>query len=347
MKTEDMLKALTEAPGISGAEDDVAHLLRNYFARLTDEAAIDKFQNVIGVKKGRTSGGKLMMAAHIDQIGFIVKTVDKGGFLRLAAVGGHDPRVLPGQSVVIYGREQIRGIIGTTPPHLQKPGDTSKVTSLDDLYVDTGLEEEMVKKKIRIGDPILFDNVCTRLQGGLYTAAAMDNRAGVLVLLETLKILEKMKHDWDIYMVGTVQEEVGTRGAAMTAYEISPDVGVAIDVTFGDFPGIPERDTAKLGKGGAIAVGPNFHPGLTERLMKLAEDWEVPFQKEFNPRPGGTDAVSMQIAGRGVPMVQVSIPLRYMHTTVETLDVKDIKRSARLLALFSAHIEQAHREVVG
>jgi endoglucanase len=148
-------------------------------------------------------------------------------------------------------------------------------------------------------------------------------------------------------MVGTVQEEVGTRGAAMTAYEIAPDVGIAIDVTFGDFPGIPERDTAKLGKGGAVAIGPNFHPALTEKLMELAQEWEVPFQKEFIPRPGGTDAVSMQIAARGVPMVQVSIPLRYMHTTVETLDLKDIKRAARLLALFAAQLEQAHREVLG
>ena len=347
MKTEDMLKALTEAPGISGAEDDVAHLLRNYFARLADEATIDKFQNVIGVKKGRTSGGKVMMAAHIDQIGFLVKTFDKGGFIRLAAVGGHDPRVLPGQSVVIYGKEQVKGIIGTTPPHLQKPGDTAKITSLDDLYVDTGLDETTLKNKVRVGDPVLFDNVCTELQGGLYAGAAMDNRAGVLVLLETLKILEKMRHDWDVYMVGTAQEEVGTRGAAMTAYEIAPDVGIAIDVTFGDFPGIPERDTAKLGKGGAVAIGPNFHPALTEKLMELAQEWEVPFQKEFIPRPGGTDAVSMQIAARGVPMVQVSIPLRYMHTTVETLDLKDIKRAARLLALFAAQLEQAHREVLG
>jgi len=346
VKTEDMLKALTEAPGVSGTEDDVAQLLRNYFARLADEATIDKFQNVIGIKKGRTSSGKLMMAAHIDQIGFIVKTFDKGGFIRLAAVGGHDPRVLPGQNVLIYGKERVRGIIGTIPPHLQKPGDKAKVTSLDDLYVDTGLDEETLRGKVRIGDPVLFDNVCIKLQGELYSAAAMDNRAGVLVLLETLRILEKMKHNWDIYMVGTVQEEVGTRGAAMTAYEISPDVGIAIDVTFGDFPGIPERDTAKLGKGGAVAVGPNFHPALTERLMQLAEEWEVPFQKEFIPRPGGTDAVSMQIAARGIPMVQVSIPLRYMHTTVETLNLKDVKRAARLLALFSAHIEQVHREVV-
>lgn len=347
MKTEDMLKALTEAPGISGSEEDVAHLLRNYFARLTDEAFIDKFNNVIGIKKGTSSAGKVMMAAHIDQIGFLVHTFEEGGFIRIAPIGGHDPRVLPGQSVIIYGKEIIRGVIGTTPPHLQKSGDTGKVTALEELYVDTGLKEEDVKARLRIGDPVLFDNVCTRMAGGYYSAAAMDNRAGVLVLLETLRILKGLKHQWDVYMVGTVQEEVGTRGGALTAYEIKPDVGIAIDVTFGDFPGIPDRQTSKLGGGGAVAVGPNFHPQLTERLIALAQDWEIPFQKEFNPRPGGTDAVSMQIAARGVPMVQVSIPLRYMHTTVETLDLQDIRRAGRLLALFAAHIDEIHGEVVG
>ncbi len=340
-----MLKSLTETPGISGAEEGIADLIRKYFSRYCEESYVDRFNNVVGIKKGSDSSGKIMFAAHIDQIGFIVRYIEDSGFLRLAPIGGHDPRVLPGQEMIVFGKKELKGIVGSVPPHLQKPGDTLKVTPLDELYVDTGLTPEDVRANISVGDNVLFDSVCSELKGDRLSSAAMDNRAGVLVLMETLKILEKVKHKWDVYMVGTVQEEVGTRGASIASYGIKPDLAVVVDVTFGDFPGIPENMTVKLGEGGSISHGANFHPGLTKKLRELAGEWDIPFQREMLPRPGGTDAYTVQISATGVPVVEMCIPLRYMHTTVETLSLKDVKRTARLLAIFVSEADVLFREV--
>ncbi len=345
METKDLIKSLTETPGISGAEEAIAELVRKYFTEYCEEAYVDKFNNVVGIKKGTDSSGKILFAAHIDQIGFIVKYIEDEGFIRLAPIGGHDPRVLPGQEMVIFGKRQLKGIVGTVPPHLQQPGDSEKVVSLDDLYLDTGLEAGMVNELVSVGDAVLFDTSCSALSEDRYASAAMDNRAGVLVLLETLKVLKRLNHKWDVYMVGTIQEEVGTRGAMITGYGLNPDVAVTTDVTFGDFPGIPDDRTVTLGKGGAISFGPNFHPGLTEKFIKLADEWEIPYQREYIPRPGGTDAYTMQIAARGIPVVEMSIPLRYMHTTVETLSLKDIRRMGKLLALFVSEIDKLAGEV--
>ncbi|TYB32140.1 MAG: M42 family metallopeptidase [Candidatus Mcinerneyibacterium aminivorans] len=345
MKTLEILKSLTESSGISGDEQEVAELVRKFFSQNADKAYLDKFKNVIGYKKGITSEGKIMFASHIDQIGMMVNKIDKNGFIYFVPIGGHDPRVLVGQNVLIFGKEKIKGVIGSTPPHLQKKEDQNKVTPIENLYIDTGLKKEFVEKNVSVGDTIVFDTAGAELQNNNMASQAMDNRAGVVVLVETLNELTKMKHNWDVFMVGTSQEEVGVRGVSTCTYEIKPDVGVVIDVTFGYSPGAKKHKVYKLNKGGTIASGPNFHPFLTKKLKEIANEWEIPFQSSFAARPGGTDAYSMQISGEGVPVVQMGIPLRYMHTTVETLNIKDIKRMAKILAIFVSNVDDFYKEV--
>ncbi len=345
MKSSDVLRALTELSGISGDEYNVSVLTKKYFSELCNEVRIDPFNNVIGVKKGETSKGSIMLAAHIDQIGLLVNGIEEGGFLRCVAIGGIDPRVLVGQEVTVLAKESLHGIVGSKPPHLQIGDEASKSEPLEDLFVDTGLIESRVRALVSVGDYITFRGICRELKNETFSAPAMDNRSSVLAVVETLRVLKKMRHNWDVYAVGTVQEEVGTRGAIMTSYGLQPTVGVAIDVTFGDFPGCDTRDTVGMGKGPAIAIGPNFHTGLTKKLKELADAWDIPCQNEFVARPGGTDAVSMQIAGKGIPTVCIGIPLRYMHTTVETMMMKDIRRIARLLALFISEIDTIYEEV--
>lgn len=345
MKTFKYLRSLTESSGISGDEAEVAELVRKFFAQLTDDSYIDKFNNVIGIKKGESSGKKIMFVSHIDQIGLMVNNIDKKGFISFVPIGGHDPRVLIGQEVIIKGKEDVKGIIGSTPPHLQKKKDQNKVTPIKELYIDTGFSSEKVKDIVSVGDSILFDTKCCKLKNDNYASAAMDDRSGIFLLIETLKQLKRMKHNWDVYMVGSVQEEVGVRGSSITSYDIKPDVGVVIDVTFGYSPGSKKNEVIKLNSGGSIDSGPNFHPYLTKKLKEIADEWELPYQEIFIARPGGTDAYSMQIAGKGIPVVQMGIPLRYMHTTVETLNLNDIKRMAKILALFVSDIDKIYEEV--
>ncbi len=346
MKTQDVIRALTEASGIAGDEAQVAELVSSFFSPLCDRVTIDKLNNVIGFKKGDTSKGSIMLAAHIDQIGLMVHAIEDGGFLRCVAVGGIDPRVLVGTEVTVLGKERLCGIVGSKPPHLQNGDEASKAESLPDMFIDTGLTEKRVRALISIGDYVTFKGTMRELKNDVCAAPAMDNRASVLTVIETLKVLKKMRHAWDVYAVGTVQEEVGTRGAMVTAYGLQPTVGVAIDVTFADFPGCDSRSTNAMGKGPAIATGPNFHPILTKKIQELADLWDIPWQDEFVARPGGTDAVSMQIAGKGVPMLGISIPLRYMHTTVETISLKDIRRIAHLLAVFISELDTIYEEAM-
>ena len=345
MKTEVLLQALTEAPGISGDEREVAKIVRNYFVEYADDAYIDKFNNVIAVKKGEKSSGKIMLAAHIDQIGLMVNTIDENGFIGFVPIGGHDARVLIEQEVIIFGKKKLHGVIGAKPPHLQKPGEQNKVPPISELFIDTGLPAEYVKENVRPGDSIVFDSHCVELKNGRYSAAAMDDRSCIVVLIETLKYLKLFKHNWDVYAVATVQEEVGTRGASIVSYELKPDIGIAVDVTFGDFPGLSDRETVKLGEGGGIGFGANCHFGLSNELKKLAEEWNMPIQSEYMARPGGTDAYTIQVAYKGIPALQFSLPLRYMHTTVETIDMKDIKFMARELALFISKLDNYFKEV--
>ncbi|MCS7286351.1 MAG: M42 family metallopeptidase [Anaerolineae bacterium] len=340
MDTFELLKKLSEAPGVSGSESEVSRIVAEEFKKYVDEVRTDALGNVIGLKRGTgPSPRRIMLTAHMDEIGLMVSEIEKG-FIRFTTVGGIDERVLPGQEVIVHGLRPLPGVIATKPPHLLSPKERMKVTPRDQLFVDVGLPEEEVNSLVKVGDFISFAARCVKLQGDMASGKAFDDRASVVALIYCLELLSQMRHRWDVYAVATSQEEMGLRGAVVSAYGIAPDLAIVIDVGFGDSPGLSEAETIRVGKGPAIAIGPNFHPLLREALIKTAKELEIPYQIEAIPGPSGTDAWAIQVSREGVPTALLSIPLRYMHTPVETLSLKDIERTGLLLANFISRLEK-------
>jgi endoglucanase len=335
------LKDICEAPGVSGYEHHVAKIVKAGLCAHADEVRQDKLGNVAFLKKGTGENRpRILLAAHMDEIGLMVTKVDEGGFLRFSAVGGIDPRTIVGQEVILYGKEVLPGVIGVKPPHLTLADELNKGHKIEDLHIDVALSEDKVRKVVRPGDLAVIRREMINLAGNSVAAKALDDRAGIAVLLVCLQELERLQHTADVYAVATVQEEVGVRGAATATYGVVPDIGIAVDVTHGEMPGVPEHETCKLGKGPGITIGPNIHPKVGEELMRVAKEYHIPYQLEVYPGPTGTDARAIQVARGGIPTGLVSIPLRYMHTSVELLDMDDLKQAGRLLAYFIAGINR-------
>lgn len=303
--------------------------------------------SVIALKRGEQTGEdrkKILLAAHLDEIGLMITKIEDGGFMHITRVGGVDVSMLPGQEVRVLGKEILRGVIGAKPPHLQEPGESGKLVNMEDLYVDTGKSKEELEKIVEVGTLVRIESDFTELANGFIASQAMDDRAGIASLVETLRRLTTRKHAWDVYAIATSQEEVSGAGAMTTAFRIEPEIAIAIDVTFGDGPGIPERQAYPLNKGPAVGLGPNFHPKITKKLCDLAKEREIPYQIDADPRPGGTDAYNLQISRAGIPAGLLSIPLRSMHTTVELLKLEDIKRLAELLSIFISQLDSQFQE---
>lgn len=341
MKLEKFLAQLTEFTGVSGYEGQMGAMIAEGFSPYVDEIRSDNLQNLIALKKGQGENRpSIMLAAHMDEIGLMVSKIEEKGFIRVTNVGGVDERTILAQEVTVHGKKPLCGIVGAKPPHLQSRDERSKSIKLDNLYVDCGLSEEKVKELVRVGDLITIEREYTSLHNDRAAAKAMDDRAGVAMILEVFKELQYLKHSIDVYGVATVQEEVGTRGAFTSTYGITPDLGIAIDVGHGHMPDILKaEDTLDLGEGCGIGLGPHVHPKIFKRLKELAKELKIPFQLDPSPYPGGTDAYAIQITKSGIPTALLSIPLRYMHTSVETLDLEDIRTGARLLAHFIARID--------
>ncbi|WP_353892117.1 M42 family metallopeptidase [Proteinivorax hydrogeniformans] len=346
MNTKAILKELTETTGVSGYELDVAIKVDKHIKNLCDEVNMDRLGNVIGKKSGEGKNRpKVMLAAHMDEIGLMVTEIDDDGFIRFTSVGGIDPRTLPSQEVTVYGAEEVFGIIGAKPPHLTHPSERGKAIDMYDLFIDTGLSGGEVKKKVRVGDIAVVNRELTDLLSDRVAGKAIDDRAGVCVMIECLRQLQRIKHQCDVYTVATVQEEVGIRGAMVSTYGIVPDIGIAIDVSFGDMPGVDPQNSSKLGAGPALAIGPNIHPNILKKLKEVAAEWGISFQIETEPMQSGTDASAMQITRGGIATALVSLPQRYMHTSVESVSLKDIKNAGKLLAMFISLID--YKDVEG
>ncbi|MCR4430632.1 MAG: M42 family metallopeptidase [Tepidanaerobacteraceae bacterium] len=336
---QDILDIL-KSNAVSGNEVANSNAIKECFRKLSDEVREDKLGNVISLKKGQNPNYNIMLAAHMDEIGLIVKQIDDKGFIRFAFIGGVDPRILPAQEVIIHGSRDILGIIGNKPPHIQEPEERKKTIKNDDLFIDTGLSADDVKKSIRVGNFISFRKKPSELLNSRFSCSAMDDRAGIAVILETLKELDSMRFDVNVYAVATAQEEVGLRGAVVSSFNIFPHIGIAIDVCHGNVMDVPEDETQILGKGPVLSLGPNIHPLLFKRLKQIAEDYYIPYQLNPEPSSTGTDAWAIQITREGIPTALVSIPLRYMHTTVETVCLEDIKKAGRLLAVFISSLNK-------
>jgi putative aminopeptidase FrvX len=341
MDTQTLLTRLSEAVGLSGYERPVRSLIREAFGRCADEVRIDKMGNLIAHKIGLGSEPRqrVMLAAHMDEIGLMVTGID-GAFLRIARVGGVDDRVLLAQPVTVHGSKNgehdLPGVVASVPPHLVDRQDRDKVVPIEKLFVDVGLPPDEVEQRVRVGDLISFRQDAVALKGDLVSGKAMDDRAAVASVALCLELLSGMYHKWDVYAVATVQEEVGLFGALTSAFDVNPDIAIAIDVTFADQPGISDDRTFPVGKGPTIGIGPNFHPLLLEALEATAKNQEIPYHIEPAPGSSGTDAWAIQISREGVPTALLSIPARYMHSPIETVAIRDVERTGRLMAHFIA-----------
>ena len=350
MQVKEFLKKLSEADGVSGYEAAVRDVVREEFSKYADQIHVDTLGNLIALKRGNATKDALrrsiMLAGHMDEIGLIVTKLDKG-FLRFSTVGGFDQRVLPGQEVVVHGRRDLSGAVGMRPPHVVSPDEREKVVPLDELFIDVGLSEHELTRMVRVGDVITMRRSFTEMANDLVCGKAFDDRAAVACIASCMQHLTTMRHAWDLHAVATVQEETGVKGALTSAFGIAPDLGIAIDVGHGNMLGVSEVDTVKVGGGPAIAFGPNIHPIVYSRLVDTAKSYEIAYQIEPIPGPSGTDAWAIQVTRQGIPTALLSIPLRYMHTTVETLSVKDLERIGRLLALFIANLDETFAEQLG
>jgi endoglucanase len=311
-------------------------ILRTAWAEITDEMEQDGLGSLIGVKRATDPldpPRKIMLAAHMDEIGMMVRDV-VDGFVLVYRISGVDNRVMPSQNVMVHGREALPGIVATKPPHLSSPEERKKYPTWDDLVVDVGLPADEVAEKVRPGDLVTVDAPMVDLNGRRVAAKALDDRACVAAVTTCLHALQGIQHHWDVYAAATVQEEVGLRGAATAAHTIDPDVAIALDVTFAAQPGVNNDEATDLGGGPALSFGPNFHIKLYEAIKGSAAELEMTLQDDIITGRSGTDAWAIQVARQGVPTALLNVPIRNMHSSVETVDLRDIERAGRLLAHF-------------
>jgi endoglucanase len=329
------LEKLSNACGIPGREQEVRSLMQKFLKPYADEVKEDKLGNVIAVKRGKKNAPKVMLAGHMDEIGLLVKTISKEGFLQFVKLGGIDDRVLLAQKVLVCTEKGLlHGIVGSKPPHIQKEDERKRVITSDELFIDIGAgsQEEARKMGVKIGDTVEFDVKFARIGKDIVIGKAFDNRVGCAAMVETMKRLEKT--ECTVFAVGTVQEEVGCRGAMTSAFGICPDVGFALDVTVsGDTPGLREGEApAKLGKGPALTIsdyGLITHPKVLRLLVDTAEDNKIPYQLEID-LGGSTDASRISLTKEGVPSGAICVPTRYIHSPTSLLSLADIENLVRL-----------------
>lgn len=335
MGLAETLEKLSNACGVVGREEEVRRLMKSMLEKCVDEVREDKLGNVIGIKKGNKNAPKVMLAAHMDEIGLLVKTISKEGFLQFAKIGGIDDRILLAQKVLVCTEKgPLHGIIGSKPPHIQKEEERKRIITYDELFIDIGAEsqEEAKKMGVKIGDPVAFDIKFARISKNIVIGKAFDDRVGCAVIVETMKLLRDT--ECTVYAVGTVQEEVGLRGAATAAFGINPDVGIALDVTVaGDVPGVKEVEAPiKLGKGPSIEVsdmGLITHPKVLRLLIDAAEENKIPYQLETG-LPGSTDAARIALTREGVPSGAITVPTRYIHSPTSLLSLEDAEKAVKL-----------------
>jgi endoglucanase len=338
---EALFRQLIETPGVPGREDRQRKIAREELGTLTDEVRTDSLGSVIGTKRGRDDA-RVMVAAHMDEIGFLVRHVDDKGFIRLQTLGGHDPANMVSQRVIVTtAGGGLRGALQPTrkPPHLQQDGD-QKAPKAEQFYVDLGMPAEEVKEAVRVGDYVTMDRTLEKV-GGNYLGKAMDDRVGVFVMLEALRALRD--HEATIHAVATSQEEVGLRGAEASGSALAPTAVVALDVTLAmDVPGTEEEGRiTELGKGVALKIMDSYsisHPKLVEHFQTIAEREGIPHQTEILPL-GGTDAGGVQRLHGGIPAITLSVPCRYVHTPNEMVNEGDVQAAIDLLACY---LEEAH-----
>ncbi len=337
------LKSLISVSGLAGDEAPVARLIAEKWRLLADEVSTSRVGSLHALKKG---SGKLphpsiMLAAHMDGIGLRVSKLT-GGFLHVTRVGSLDLRVLPGAQVTVHatGSHKDLPAVVVLRPRSSLPVPTGEAClALEDFVVDTGLLPREVERQVRVGDPVSFASPPLELAGDVISGHTIDDRASIAALTICLEELQNRAQAWDVWAVATVQEEIGYLGACTSAFELRPQIAVVMDTTFAKGPGADSWQTFSMGGGAGLCVGPNMHPFLHRKLKELAERLAIPWFLDVTPAASDTDAVAVQITAEGIPTALVELAVRYLHTPVEAVALKDIRQVGHLLAEFIALLD--------
>lgn len=338
-----LLKKICETPGAPGFEQRIRKLVLEEVRPLVDEVSVDAMGNVIAFKKGKENK-KVMVAAHMDEISFVVTHIDEDGFIRFHPLGGFDPKTLTSQRVIVHGKKDIIGVMGSKPIHLMRSEERGKPVPIHEYFIDTGMPEKKVKKIVSIGNPITRERHLIEM-GDCVNSKSIDNRVSVFILIEVLRALKDEEVPYDIYGVFTVQEEVGLRGAMAAAHSINPDFGFGLDTTIAfDVPGSSKHEqVTSLGKGAAIKIldGSTICDyRMVDYLKEIARKKKIKWQPEVLPA-GGTDTAGIQRYGKNGSIAgAISIPTRHIHQVIEMAHKEDISNCIELLKQGLIHLDQ-------
>ncbi|HZK34433.1 MAG TPA: M42 family metallopeptidase [Bacillota bacterium] len=330
----ELLKRLTQAAGVSGNENEVREIILGLVGPISDDSYVDRMGNVIAIKKGTNRGKKVMVAAHMDEIGFIISGISDKGMLKFLPIGGIDQRILVSKRVLI-GKDRVPGVIGVKAIHLQEGQERNTVIKQRQMYIDIGANsKEEASRAVKIGDYAVFDSNFLLFGDNKVKAKALDDRIGCSILLELLKD----RYDFDLYACFTVQEEVGLRGAGVAAYHIEPDMALVVEgTTCADIPDVEDHlETTRLGRGPAISFmdySSVANKGLFKEMVKTAEQNSIPYQLKENIA-GGNDAGRIQLSRAGIPTIAVSVPCRYIHSPSSVMDLNDFNNTLELIQKF-------------
>lgn len=337
MKDVEFLKRLCTSHAPSGREHLIYPVIKEAFEPF-GRVWLGRLNNTYVHKKGKGKNS-IMLMAHADEVFLMITDISENGFLKFKT-NGIDAKTLVSQEVIVHGKKDILGIIGIKPPHLMNEEDRKKAITAEDLLIDTGLSKEKLKSIVNIGDYVTLKRNFYELLNSNVTCKSIDDRAGIAAMYVCAKELESINHDLDVYFVSSCQEEVGHRGAKVGSYEINPTMAIAIDVTFDSGTlGDSDREN-KLGGGPVICIGPNIHPKFRKRLMNIGKEYNIPYQVEVEPGNTGTDAWDIQVSREGIPTLLISIPIKYMHTSVEMVNMEDIKNTGRIMAKFIEKLKE-------
>ncbi len=341
----EFLVELLNAKSPSGAEGQSQAVFDKYVESISDSYERDVLGNRIATLNGN-DGPSVMFSGHLDELGFIITYIDDNGFLYFATIGGHDRVIIPGRRVHIQTENgTVKGVTGKRAIHLMDVKDREKVPKINEMWIDIAASDrEDALSRVQVGDVATYDHEFELIHGSVGAARAFDNKCGAYIVGETLRRLSRDQDSFNakVISVGTAQEEIGVRGATTSSYGIKPDFAVAVDVGHStDHPDCDKRKygETKLGAGPIITRGPNINPIVFNKLIEAAEKRDIPFQLEGEPRPTGTDARAIQMAGKGVATGLISVPLRYMHTPSEMVDLEDVEQSVRLLEGFAKDLQ--------